>query len=122
MTDRTILLVDNEPGEVECLTQQLSPFGYNVEQCTSTSAIAERISQNNPAVLLVRADRAPNDGEPAAIEEVSRLFNSNDYFPPTIFLADDYDLKARFESIRVNAKAFSSVRLARSILSMHSTC
>ncbi|MBG04183.1 MAG: hypothetical protein CMM59_08910 [Rhodospirillaceae bacterium] len=106
MTDRTILLVDNEPGEVERLTQQLSPFGYTVEQCTSTSAIAERISQNNPAVLLVRVDRAPNDGEPAAIEEVSRLFKSGDNVPPTIFLADDYDLKTRLESIRVGAKAF----------------
>ena len=85
-------------------------------------AIAERISQNNPAVLLVRADRAPNNGEPAAIEELSRLFNSNDNVPPTILLANDYDLKAGLESIRVGAKAFSSVRLARSILSMRSTC
>ena len=71
MTDRTLLLVDKEPGEVVSVKQQLSPFGYTVEQCTSTSAIAERISQNNPAILLVRADRAPNAGEPAAIEEIS---------------------------------------------------
>ena len=79
------------------LTQQLSPFGYTVDQCTSTSAIAERISKNKPAVLLVRVDRAPNEGEPAAIKEVSRLFKSGDNVPPTIFLADDYDLKTRLE-------------------------
>ena len=97
MTDRTILLVDNEPGEVERLTQQLSPFGYTVEQCTSTSAIAERISQNKPSVLLVRVDRAPNDGEPAAIEGVSQLFKSGDSVPPKTFYADDYDLKKRLE-------------------------
>ena len=97
MTDRTILLVDNEPGEVERLTQQLSPFGYTVEQCTSTSAIAERISQNKPSVLLVSVERAPNDDEPAAMEEVSRLFKGGDSVPPTVFLADDYDLKTRLE-------------------------
>ena len=79
------------------LTQQLSPFGHNDEQCTSTSTIAERISQNKPSVLLVRADRAPNDGEPAAIEEVLRLFKGGDSVPPAVFLADDYDLKTRLE-------------------------
>ena len=55
------------------------------------------ISQNKPSVLLVRVDRAPNDDKPAAMEEVSRLFKGGDSVPPTVFLADDYDLKTRLE-------------------------
>ena len=92
-------------------------FGYTVEQCTSTSAIAERISQNKPSVLLVSAERAPNDDKPAAMEEVSRLFKGGDSVPPTVFLADDYDLKTRLESIHRRQSVFSSVRPASSTLS-----
>ena len=47
--------------------------------------------------LASRVERAPNDDEPAAIEEVSRLFKGGDSVPPTVFLADDYDLKTRLE-------------------------
>ncbi|MEC7204961.1 MAG: hypothetical protein VXW49_14960 [Pseudomonadota bacterium] len=47
--------------------------------------------------MLVSVERAPNDDEPAAMEEVSRLFKGGDSVPPTVFLADDYDLKTRLE-------------------------
>ena len=51
--------------------------------------------------MLVSVERAPNDDEPAAMKEVSRLFKGGDSVPPTVFLADDYDLKTR-----LGAKAF----------------
>lgn len=106
MTDRTILLVDNDLTEVERLTQQLSPFGYTVEHCGSIADISDRLAQTNPAVLLVRVDREPVSGEETAIEAVSRLFAGKENNTPTIFLADDYDMKTRLESIRVGARAF----------------
>ncbi len=106
MTDRTILLVDNDPDEIQRLTQQLSPFGYSVENCEKIADIGDRISALKPAVLLVRVDRDPLQGHGTAIEAVSKLFNSGIYKTPTIFLADDYDMKTRLESIRVGAKAF----------------
>lgn len=59
MTDRTILLVDNDPDEIQRLTQQLSPFGYRVENCAEIADIGDRIAALKPAVLLVRVDRDP---------------------------------------------------------------
>jgi len=106
MTDRTILLVDNDPGEIQRLTQQLSPFGYSVEHCKKIADIGDRIAALKPAVLLVRIDRDPDQSHATAIEAVSQLFNSGIHKTPTIFLADDYDMKTRLESIRVGAKAF----------------
>ena len=106
MTNRTILLVDNKPEDLKRLTRQLLPLGYSFEKCTGTSAISERIRQTNPAVLLVGLDYQTSGGEPSAIKEVRRIFESGEYTQPIIFLADDYDLKMRLEAMRIGAKAF----------------
>ena len=79
MTNRTILLVDNKPEDLKRLIRQLLPLGYSVEKCTGTSAIAERIRQTNPAVLLVGVDYQTGGGGPSAIKEVHRILESSEY-------------------------------------------
>lgn len=106
MTDRTILLVDNDPAEVDRLTQQLSPFGYSVHHCPEIQDIGTRMANSKPSVLLVRLDKDPAVDKHLTIEAVSKVLESGYSETPTIFLADDYDLKTRLESIRVGAKAF----------------
>ena len=105
MTDRTILLVDNDPTEVDRLIQQLSPFGYGVQHCPTIEDIGARMAARKPSVLLVRLYKNPAVDKHLTIEAVSRVLKSGFSETPTIFLADDYDLKTRLESIRVRAKA-----------------
>jgi len=106
MNDRTILLVDTDATEVDRLIQQLSPFGYGVDHCESVSDIGDRIAAHRPSVLLVRVDKGPTDGSETTIETVARILTDGNDEIPTIFLADDYDLKTRLASIRIGAKAF----------------
>ena len=106
MSERTILLAGSDTAEIERLTQQLSPFGYAVDHCNDVTEIGSRMATKMPSVLLVRVDRQSGGELPAAIAEVSRLHREGREMAPTIFLADDYDLRTRLESIRVGAKAF----------------
>ena len=106
MSDRLILLVDNDSTDVDSLTQQLSPFGYGVDHCRNVSDIGERITARKPSVLLVRVDSGPASGSETTIETVARILTDGDHKTPTIFLADNYDMKSRLASIRIGAKAF----------------
>ena len=106
MTDRTILLVDNDPTGVDRLAQQLSPFGYGVLHCPAIEDLGARIAEKKPSVLLIQLDKGPAVDKHITIEAVSLVLGSGFSETPTIFLADDYDLKTRLESIRAGAKAF----------------
>jgi len=106
MSDRLILLVDTDSTDVDSLTQQLSPFGYGVDHCRNVSDIGERITARKPSVLLVRVDSGPASGSETTIETVARILTDGDHKMPTIFLADDYDIKSRLASISIGAKAF----------------
>ncbi|MBT5495243.1 MAG: response regulator [Alphaproteobacteria bacterium] len=106
MSDRLILLVDTDSTDVDRLTQQLSPFGYSVDHCKNVFDIGERITARKPSVLLVRVDSGPTAGSETTIETVARILTDGDHKTPTIFLADDYDMKSRLASIRIGAKAF----------------
>ncbi len=106
MTERTILLVDNDPTEVDRLTQQLSPFRYGVQHCPAIEDIGAQMAEKKPSVLLVRLNKDPAVDKHLTIEAVSRVLGSGFSETPTIFLADDYDLKTRLESIRAGAQAF----------------
>ena len=64
------------------------------------------MAEKKPSVLLVRLDKDPAVDKHLTIEAVSRVLGSGFSETPTIFLADDYDLKTRLKSIRVGAKAF----------------
>ena len=106
MTDRTILLVDNDPTGVDRLAQQLSPFGYGVRHCPAIYDLGARIAEMKPSVLLIQLDKDPAVDKHMTIEAISLVLGSEFSETPTIFLADDYDLKTRLESIRAGAKAF----------------
>ena len=116
MTDRTILLVDNDPTEVDRLTQQLSPFRYGVQHCPAIEDIGARMAEKKLSVLLARRDKNPAVDKHLTIEAVSRVLKSGFSEAPTIFLADDYDPKTKLESIWVGATVFSCFRSA------HSSC
>lgn len=106
MSDRTILLVDSDSAEVHRLTQQLSPFGYDVDHCENVSDIGLHITDTRQSVLLVRVDKDPNTDQETTIKTVSQILKDSNQTVPTIFLADDYDLRTRLASIRIGAKAF----------------
>ena len=106
MSDRLILLVDTDSTDVDRLTQQLSAFGYGVDHCRNVSDIGERITAREPSVLLVRVDSGPTSGSETTIETVARILNDGDHKTPTIFLANDYDMKSRLAPISIGAKAF----------------
>ena len=106
MTDRTIFLVDNDPTRVDRLAQQLSPFGYGVGHCPAIEEPGARIAKKKPSVLLIQLDKDPAVDKHMTIEAVSLVLGSGFSETPTIFLADDYDLKIRLESIQAGTKAF----------------
>ena len=101
-----ILLVDTDSADVDRLTQQLSTFGYGIDHCRNVSDIGERITAREPSVLLVHVDSGPASGSETAIETVARILTDGDHKTPTIFIADDYDMKSRLASISIGAKAF----------------
>ena len=106
MTDRTILLVDNDPTGADRLAQQLSPFGYGVLHCPAIEDLGARIAEKKPSVLLIQLDKGTAVDEHITIEAVSLVLGSGFSETPTICLTDDYDVKTRLESIRAGAKAF----------------
>ena len=106
MSDRLILLVNTDSADLDRLTQQLSAFGYDVDHCRNVSDIGKRITAREPSVLLVRVDSGPASGSGTTIETVARILTDGDHKTPTIFLADDYDMKSRLASISIGAKAF----------------
>ena len=106
MAERRILLVDRNVAESADLTRQLAPFGYHVDKCLNVGEAGERISETTPAVLLVRVDHDLESDGNSTIEAVTSLADEIGEMPPTVFLADDFDLKTRLESVRVGAKAF----------------
>ena len=88
------------------LAQQLSPFGYGVRHCPAIEDLGARIAEKKPSVLLVQLDKDLAVDKHMTIEAVSLVLGSGFSETPTIFLADEYDLKTRLESIRAGAKAF----------------
>lgn len=104
MTERELVLVEEDAEEAARLTAQLGQFGYSVRQL-DRKAISGSNTDNAAALLVaVKSDKHGRQN----ITTLEKLRKNGSALPPVIFIARDLELTTRIKATRAGAAAFLS--------------
>jgi len=77
-TNKTILLVDDDPDFVEILSSKLKEVGFNIEIAYNGKEALEKLNQIKPDLIILDVMMPEMDGIDLAFE-ITKRFNLNEY-------------------------------------------
>ena len=104
MTDRELVLVEENAEEAARLTSQLGQFGYSVRRFDRAGTLGPDTAEAAALLVAIKSDK---DGR-RSIKTLGKLRKEGSALPPIIFIARDLELTTRIEAARAGAAAFLS--------------
>ena len=104
MTDRELVLVEENAEEAARLTSQLGQFGYSVRPFDRAGTLGPDTAEAAALLVAIKSDK---DGR-RSIKTLGKLRKEGSALPPLIFIARDLELTTRIEAARAGAAAFLS--------------
>ena len=104
MTDRELVLVEEDAEEAARLTAQLGQFGYSVRQLDRKAISGSNTDKAAALLVAVKSDKHGRQN----ITTLEKLRKNGSALPPVIFIARDLELTTRIKATRAGAAAFLS--------------
>jgi two-component system, NtrC family, response regulator AtoC len=98
---RTILIVDDEPFNLDLLEQELTHLGHAIERAGSGAEALERLEKSDPALVLLDYQMPGMNGV-----EVLRAIRQNDNDLPVVMITAHGSIERAVEAIKAGADDF----------------